>query len=166
MNQPGLAGDVINITDEAWENAKRALAQRYSRSTKYELCQNLVRNFEAANPKIKYRSDLDVFIRESRLEDFYGEGGETIIVSTMHKAKGKEFDNVFLMLENFYPYTDPERRLLYVAMTRAKQNLTIHLNSGFLDTLMTENLERISDHGTISASVRNCNYTSDSGMYG
>jgi len=143
MSQPGLAGNVINITDEAWEKAKRALAQRYSRSTKYELCHNLVRNFEAANPKIKYRSDLEVFIRESRLEDFYSDNGQTIIVSTMHKAKGKEFDNVFMMLENFYPDTDAEKRLLYVAMTRAKRNLTIHLNSDFLLQLSAENMEKV-----------------------
>jgi ATP-dependent DNA helicase RecQ len=147
MSQPGLAGDVINITDEAWENAKRTLAHRYSRSTKYDLCHNLVRNFEAANPKIKYRSDLEVFIRESRLEDFYGDNGQTIIVSTMHKAKGKEFDNVFLMLENFFPDTDPERRLLYVAMTRAKRNLTVHLNSDFLDSLTAGSMERVFDRG-------------------
>ncbi len=145
LSQPGLAGNIINVTDEAWENAKRALAKRYQRSTKYEICHNLIRDFEASNPKMKYKSDLEVFIRESRLEDFCGESGETILVSTIHKAKGKEFDNVFLMLENFYPSTDEDRRLLYVALTRAKRNLTIHLNSDFLHTLSAENMERISD---------------------
>jgi len=88
---------------------------------------------------------LEVFIRESKLEDFFNENGETIFVSTIHKAKGKEFDNVFLMLENFNPATDEAKRQLYVAMTRAKQNLTVHLNSNFLDNLSAENLERIED---------------------
>ncbi len=148
MSQRGLAGNIISVTDEAWEDARRALAERYRRSTRYEICNNLLSNFEAANPKIKYKSDLEVFIRESRLEDFYAENGETIIVSTMHKAKGKEFDNIFLMLEDFYPDTDEEKRLLYVAMTRAKKNLVIHLNSGFLGSLSAENMERISDSNT------------------
>jgi ATP-dependent DNA helicase RecQ len=85
------------------------------------------------------------FIRESRLEDFINGNGETIIVSTIHKAKGKEFDNVFLMLNGFNPNTDEARRQLYVAMTRAKQNLTIHLNSNFLDKLTAENLDQIDD---------------------
>jgi len=143
LSQPGLAGNIITVTDEAWDKAKRSLAQRYLRSTKYELCKNLIRAFEAANPKMRYRSDLEVFIRESKLEDFYGENGETIIVSTIHKAKGKEFDNVFLLLEDFFPSTDNDKRLLYVAMTRAKRNLTIHLNSGFLGTLSAENMEKI-----------------------
>ncbi len=145
VNQPGLAGNIVNVSDEAWENAKRALANRYHRSSKYGLCKNLIRDFEAANPKMKYKSDLEVFIRESKLEDFYGENGETIIVSTIHKAKGKEFDNVFMMLEDFNPATDEANRLLYVAMTRAKRNLTIHLNSDFLDTLSAENMERVND---------------------
>jgi ATP-dependent DNA helicase RecQ len=79
--------------------------------------------FEESNPKKKYKSDLEVFIRESKLEDFYNENGETIFVSTIHKAKGKEFDNVFIMLENFNPATDEAKRQLYVAMTRAKRKI-------------------------------------------
>ncbi|MFZ2288039.1 MAG: RecQ family ATP-dependent DNA helicase [Bacteroidales bacterium] len=145
LSQPGLAGNAVNITDEAWENAKRSLEKRYLRSTKYELCGNLIRDFETANPKMKYKSDLEVFIRESKLEDFYGENGETILVSTIHKAKGREFDNVFLMLEDFNPTNDEAKRLLYVAMTRAKRNLTIHLNSDFLDTLSAENMDKVLD---------------------
>jgi ATP-dependent DNA helicase RecQ len=113
-----------------------------------EICNNLIRDFEATNPKKKYKSDLDVFIRESKLEDFFNENGETIFVSTIHKAKGKEFDNVFLMLENIDPTADEVKRQLYVAMTRAKRNLAIHLNSGFLDSLSAENLERIEDNAT------------------
>jgi ATP-dependent DNA helicase RecQ len=109
------------------------------------VCNNIIKDFEATNPKKKYKSDLEVFIRESKLEDFFNENGETVFVSTIHKAKGKEFDNVFLMLENFNPATDEARRQLYVAMTRAKQNLTVHLNSNFLDNLTAENLEQVED---------------------
>ncbi len=145
ISQPGLTGETISFTEEAWENAKRALAYRYGRSTKYELCMNLISDFEVTNPKIKYKSDFQVFIRESGLEDFYGENGGTILVSTMHKAKGKEFDNIFIMLEDFDSSTDASKRLLYVAMTRAKRNLTIHLNSGFLSRMRTENLVKIED---------------------
>ena len=79
------------------------------------------------------------------MEDFFNENGETIFVSTIHKAKGKEFDNVFLMLENFNPATDEAKRQLYVAMTRAKRNLTIHLNGNYLDNITAENLERVED---------------------
>jgi ATP-dependent DNA helicase RecQ len=145
FNRLDLSNDAFVISDDAWANAKRDLIKMFQRSTKLEVCTNMIKDFEATNPKKKYRSDLEVFIRESMLEDFFTESGETIFVSTIHKAKGKEFDNVFLMLENFNPTTDEARRQLYVAMTRAKRNLTVHLNSNFLDHLSAENLERVED---------------------
>jgi len=140
-----FAEDIFSISDEIWEEAKRELVEKFHNSTKLDICKNLIKDFEATNPKRKYRSDLEVFIRESKLEDFFSENVETIMVSTIHKAKGKEFDNVFLMLENFNPTTDEAKRLLYVAMTRAKLNLTIHLNANFLDKLLVANLERVED---------------------
>jgi ATP-dependent DNA helicase RecQ len=145
LNQLNLADDVFIISDDIWANAKQELVNKFRNSTKLEICNNIIKDFEATNPKKKYKSDLEVFIRESKLEDFFNENGETIFVSTIHKAKGKEFDNVFLMLDNFNPANDETKRQLYVAMTRAKQNLTIHLNSNFLDALSAENLERIED---------------------
>ena len=143
LSSLNLANDVYTISDDLWENAKQALQNKFQHSTKLEVCNNIIKDFESTNQKIKYKTDLEVFIRESRLEDFFDENGETIFVSTIHKAKGKEFDNVFLMLENFNPTTDGDKRLLYVALTRAKQNLTIHVNSTFLDSISTENIERI-----------------------
>ena len=147
LNHLNLADDVFTISDEIWESAKRALKDKFQNSTKLEICNNIIKDFEATNPKIKYKTDLEVFIKESKLEDFFSENGEIIFVSTIHKAKGKEFDNVFLMLENFEQNTEEDKRKLYVAMTRAKRNLTIHTNSNFLDALSAENLERIEDNG-------------------
>ena len=153
FNQLNLADDVLIISDDVWANAKQKLTNKFRNSTKLEICNNLIKDFEATNPKKKYKSDLDVFIRESKLEDFFNENGETIFVSTIHKAKGKEFDHVFLMLENFDATTDEAKRQLYVAMTRAKQSLTIHLNSNFLDNLSAENMERTEDSETYSPPV-------------
>lgn len=146
LNQLNLADDIFIISDDIWVNAKRELINKFRKSTKLEVCNNIIRDFEATNPKKKYKSDFEVFIRESKLEDFFNENGETIFVSTIHKAKGKEFGNVFIMLENFNPATDEAVRLLYVAMTRAKQNLTVHLNSNFLDNMTVENLEQVEDN--------------------
>lgn len=137
--------DVFIINDEDWEKAKQKLASRFRGSTKLDICLTMINDFETINPKRKFKSDLAVFIRESKLEDFINTTGETIFVSTIHKAKGKEFDNVFLMLENFDVSTDAAKRQVYVAMTRAKQSLTIHLNSGFLDNLLAECLVRVED---------------------
>ncbi|HEX2955487.1 MAG TPA: ATP-binding domain-containing protein [Chitinispirillaceae bacterium] len=74
---------------------------------------------------------------DAKLEDFITTNGETIFVSTIHKAKGKEFDTVFIMLNGCNPDTDDKRRQLYVAMTRAKHKLSIHLNGHYLDDITT-----------------------------
>ena len=145
LSQLNLSDDVFVISDDAWAAAKRELINKFRNSNKLEVCNNIIKDYEVTNPKKKYKSDLEVFIRESKLEDFFNASGETIVVSTIHKAKGKEFDNVFLMLDNFKPTTDEAKRQLYVAMTRAKQNLTIHLNSNFLDNISAANFEQVED---------------------
>lgn len=143
LDQLDLAEDTFIISDENWLQAKRVTANKFRNSTRLDILGNIIRDFEASNPKKKYKSDLEVFIRESKLEDFFSENGDTIFVSTIHKAKGKEFDNVFLLLENYNADTDEAKRLLYVAITRAKQNLSIHLNDGLLDNINVENLIRM-----------------------
>lgn len=140
-----LAQDMYIISDDIWSNAKRDWVERFSKSPNLEFCINMIKDFEATNPKNKYKSDLEVFIRESRLEDFYGEKLETILVSTMHKAKGREFDNVFLMLDQFNAGTGEAFRQLYVALTRAKRSLIIHYTGNYLDFLKTENMKRVYD---------------------
>ena len=145
LSQLNLSDDVFVISDDAWAAAKKELINKFRNSNKLDVCNNIIKDYEVTNPKKKYKSDLEVFIRESKMEDFFNDNGETIFVSTIHKAKGKEFDNVFLMLENFNPTTDEAKRQLYVAMTRAKKNLTIHLNSNFLDNISVENFEQVED---------------------
>ena len=137
--------DIFLIDDAVWDRAKKELQTVFQNSNKLESCLGLIRDFETINPKRRYKSDLELFIRESKLNDFFGESGETIFVSTIHKVKGKEFDHVFLMLNNFNLSSDEKIRQLYVAMTRARRELTIHLNSDFLDGLSSENVEHIED---------------------
>ncbi|MFM2387546.1 MAG: hypothetical protein RL660_2303 [Bacteroidota bacterium] len=151
LDELRLDDDVFIISDDVWESAKRQLIHRYKASSKFEICYNLIRDFESTNTKKKYKSDFEVFIRESKLEDFISTSGDTIFVSTIHKAKGREFDNVFLLLENFDAREAEKKRQLYVAMTRAKQRLTIHLNGNYLDNLKTEELERIENNSTFQA---------------
>ncbi|MDR0890279.1 MAG: UvrD-helicase domain-containing protein [Oscillospiraceae bacterium] len=66
----------------------------------------------------------------------YDSNAEAVVMMTMHAAKGLEFPNVFLvgMEEGLFPgmraigdapEMEEERRLCYVAMTRAKKRLTI-----------------------------------------
>lgn len=66
----------------------------------------------------------------------YQEGDDAVVMMTMHSAKGLEFPHVYLVgfEDGLFPSmraigdreeTEEERRLCYVAITRAKQTLTI-----------------------------------------
>ena len=65
-----------------------------------------------------------------------GEDEDVLILSTAHSAKGKEWDAVFVIwaVDGWFPSarclateegTDEERRLMYVAMTRARNHLSV-----------------------------------------
>jgi len=120
--------DSLLLSDDDLGHALKSLIKRYSKSPVLEVVVNLLKQFENTYPRRKYKSDLDKFIHESKPEDFINITSETVVVSTMHKAKGKEFDNVFIMLNNFNLQPDDQKRLLYVAMTRARNTLSIHYN--------------------------------------
>lgn len=147
LNALNVNTDSVYYDEELWEKAKKTLKEKYLNTQNCELCLNLIKEFETTSPK-KYKSDLESFIRESNFEDFINLNNETIFVSTIHKAKGKEFNNVFLMLDDFSIKNDEEKRLLYVAITRAKNNLTVHLNSNIFDNFSTENLQIIDNNET------------------
>lgn len=114
------------IDYNVWGNAKYELYKNYARSEHIGLCKRLLADFELVSGRQKYVSDLFIFLRESKIEDFIEVDQETIQVSTMHKAKGREFDTVIIMLDKFKDLTEENKRLLYVAMTRAKESLVIH----------------------------------------
>ena len=121
------------IGDTEWEEAKRKLYGEFGSSSDLDICKKIIRDFEIINPKTKYKTDFEIFIKESKLEDFVSANGDIILVSTMHKSKGREFDNVFIMLNNYVLKNDEDKRLLYVAITRAKENLHIHYNRNPFD---------------------------------
>ena len=134
------------IANDDWNKAKRTLEKTFNNSTILNLCNEIIKNFEDVNPIAKYKSDFESFIRESKLEDFTKNNKDTIFVSTMHKSKGREFDNIFLLLDDFLISSEDKKRQLYVAMTRAKENLTIHSNCNYLDRIKSENISKFYDN--------------------
>lgn len=134
------------IPDENWAQARALVEAKLSRSTRLDICRGIIRVFEETNPRRKYFSDLEGLIRESKPEDFLETDNTTVVVSTMHKAKGKEFDNVFLLLQGYDASSDEKKRQLYVALTRAKNNLSIHTNTGCVDGIKAEGCDWRYDH--------------------
>ncbi|MDR0665521.1 MAG: UvrD-helicase domain-containing protein [Helicobacteraceae bacterium] len=90
----------------------------------------LARDFSVNNDG----AGLVEFLSESALaSDQDSIGGEVVNLMTIHAAKGLEFDHVFVvgLEEGFFPLIgdtsdiEEERRLGYVAFTRAKKSLTL-----------------------------------------
>jgi ATP-dependent DNA helicase RecQ len=134
------------IPEEDWEAAKQHMYHRYSKSNKLDWFKIIIRDFEDVNPKRKYKGDWKNFLQESRFEDFVQITGDTICISTLHKSKGREFDNVFLMLNNADIHNDDRKRELYVAITRAKHNLYVHYNGNFMQQIHADSLTYMNDH--------------------
>jgi ATP-dependent DNA helicase RecQ len=141
LNQLKLKDDVFTINDDLWVSAKKSLWNTFKNSSHIDICIHIIKDFEANNPKTKYKSDLEVFIRESKLEDFFHENGEIVYVSTIHKVKGKEFDQVFLMLSNIHNLNDKMKHQIYVAISRAKNKLSIHTNCPCFDDIIVDDLQ-------------------------
>ncbi len=121
----------IKIDPEVWEQAKQETLKKFADSCNLLLIKNCLSCFEneygdSAKIESRYVSDFDNFIEESSLEDFYTDAEDEIIVSTIHKAKGKEWDSVYISLKGLNKTGEAEKRAIFVGMTRAKNNLSVH----------------------------------------
>ena len=122
------------IPDDIWEAAKQLTVQKYATSQALPYLRRSLQIFEQTN-RAKYYSDLREFVFESSVEDFCDISKSDIVVSTIHKAKGHEFDHVLMLITHPEHPTDDILRRYYVGITRAKRTLTIHTNGNLFDSL-------------------------------
>ena len=120
------------IYNNQWKNAVSMLKQRYGKSECLPMILDILSVFEGSN-LVKYRTDFNMFLHESKIEDFYKSEQDVITISTIHKSKGREFDNIIMMLNNPVTDTDEAKRKLYVGFTRAKSVLHIHYTGDYFD---------------------------------
>lgn len=96
---------------------------------------SITRNFEEASGLVSLEEFLEEISLVSDIEE-HKNNSDVVTLMTIHSAKGLEFNNVFItgMEEGIFPHTnsfneisgiEEERRLCYVAVTRAKQKLYI-----------------------------------------
>ncbi len=113
------------ISESLWEEAKNDLQRKYESSDCLPMIITALGDFDQVN-RSRYLSDLRDFFFESSVEDFCRQRSNEVVVSTIHKAKGLEFDTVYLYVAEGRQLTDDVRRQLYVGLTRAKSRLFIH----------------------------------------
>lgn len=122
------AGGNVIIDDKKWKKSVDDLKIMYAGSSNLENVVYILDVFDQTYER-KYSIDFYNFLCETNFEDFYKCDRGEIVISTIHKSKGHEFDDVFLVLSD-KNYNDKEKkRVLYVGMTRAKEHLYI-INRG------------------------------------
>ena len=122
------------INDAVWEEAKQRTYKTYSTSESLHYLQRCIQLFEQVN-RAKYLTDFKEYVFESSIEDFCEFTGGDVVVSTIHKSKGREFDDVYMLLSAPPHITDDLFRRYYVGITRAKQRLFIHTNTSIFDRI-------------------------------
>lgn len=131
---------------------------------------SVVQEFEKSAEEVTLSAFLENLALVADI-DAYDEDQDTVVLMTIHSAKGLEFDNVFLtgMEEGLFPSSrssmereelEEERRLCYVAITRARKNLyltntrqrmiygktSVSLPSQFLNEIPPEYIEEAFDN--------------------
>lgn len=121
-----LGEDSSVISNEVWQTAKERTCKAYATSRLLPIMKHFWEDYEQINRTI-YRSDLRQFLLESDVEDFISYDDNCVFVSTIHKAKGREFDTVHLFISEPDTIKPDDLRINYVGLTRARRNLYIYL---------------------------------------
>lgn len=129
------------ISNEIWNKVKAEKQAQFERSQDWSLVQKVIDAFDREK-KYKYRVDWLEYLSHIRIEDFYAEEKGRVFVSTMHKIKGKQFDKVFLLLDNFLLKGNAEARVVYVAITRPRGYLEIHTHLSIFDRIESPGLTK------------------------
>ncbi len=139
----------MNLTDFVEELVAQVGFERYYRSTGKEDDENRWENIEefltflSENYKDDQDTSLEEFLQTLALDNDKDEEDDfdTVVIATMHAAKGLEFRVVFIVAceEGIIPSAqslreangvEEERRVMYVAVTRAEERLYISAVKG------------------------------------
>ncbi|MCL2846388.1 MAG: UvrD-helicase domain-containing protein [Firmicutes bacterium] len=122
-----LAGEFLDIT-RLHDAYKTGREEDRDRARNLEELVNAIKQFAHDNPDMTLSQYLQSVTINMGDEE---SAGDRVVISTVHSAKGLEFDRVYVcgVEEGVFPSErsdeEEERRLLYVAITRAKKHLVI-----------------------------------------
>lgn len=125
---------ILKMQDDDYKVRLLDVDVLYNMATKYEKLEKFLSDFALEPPSKSFQNQTNPLIDES--ED------KPVVLSTIHSAKGLEWNTVFIphLLDGLLPstnslvsieYFEEERRLFYVACTRAKERLYLTMPSSF-----------------------------------
>ena len=135
-NHNGLQKTAEYIVERAgiWDLYSQDTEDSFNKRLNINQLLNSIANYVADNQT----DDLNEYLTSISLQsdiDTYEEKSNKVVIATIHSVKGLEFNTVFitgleegifpLLRANGYNDIEEERRLMYVAMTRAKKRLYI-----------------------------------------
>jgi DNA helicase-2/ATP-dependent DNA helicase PcrA len=133
---PTLVQEVLRLSGYR-EEIERIYPDPETRELRWNGVMEVV-DFAASFRRKKPEGDLAAFLQELSLDqerDEEEDAGDQVTLMTLHAAKGLEFRRVYLvgLEEGILPHrraaaeggVEEERRLMYVGVTRARQDLTI-----------------------------------------
>jgi len=142
------------LSRKQWDEAKERTLQTYGSSGCIEAVKCFFADFERTHRTLYY-SDLKEYLLESNIEDFVSADRKTIFISTIHKAKGREFDTVHLVAPRTLKEGEEAEslRTLYVGITRAKKSLYIHTAGTLFDKIATPIRHAVKDSERVPISI-------------
>ena len=135
-----LASSIAKSSTLLFELDKDKTPEGISRYENIQELLNAIKEFVEKNNSQNLPTSLDYFMQDVALitdqDNEDSESKDNVTLMTIHAAKGLEFPNVFVvgLEENLFPSQlsvhsredlEEERRLFYVAITRAKRQLTL-----------------------------------------
>ena len=128
-----LVMDVLSQTGYLAELEAENTEEAYMRIENIQEFLSVTQEYDRENPDNDLVGFLETIALISEI-DTYAEGGGSVVLMTLHTAKGLEFPVVFItgMEEGAFPHSrsmsseaeiEEERRLCYVGMTRAREKL-------------------------------------------
>jgi len=148
-------GNLLELHDflQDWKDTKNFEKSRKYSDIKYQQStNNLLKNQVLDRFEEEYQAEIkksqvhfiNIFGRYlSEIEfDEFEQSQTKVVVSTIHKAKGKEWDDVYFCVNKDFFSHDKEvdKRLAYVAITRAKNNLYIHSKLPFFNNFIEHDI--------------------------
>lgn len=119
-----------------FESAIKRFENLYKNSKNFQLAMSVIEKFISEHESEVEHFSPSFFEEYLELIEFeeFEVSKSKVIVSTMHKSKGKEFESVYVCMGKNSIHNDYDIRLLYVAFTRAKKCLHLHVKDSTLDT--------------------------------